>query len=76
MKEVKLVIQISWNLKLLSQKNYLTFQILLEEQVYFCDRLPVLPNGSLLCDLGLIKTFSSKKSSFSHFFSLKVVFLC
>ena len=34
----------------------------------------VLPNGSLLCDLGLIKTFFPKKSSFSRFFGLKVVF--
>ena len=35
-----------------------------------------LPNGSLLYDLGLIKTFSPKKSYFSRIFFLKVVFLC
>ena len=34
----------------------------------------VLPNRSLLCNLGLTKTFSPKKSSFSRFFCLKVVF--
>ena len=34
----------------------------------------VLPNGSLLCDLGLIKTFFPKKCYFSRFFCLKVVF--